>query len=158
MKFRFKTAQWDQTIRDGGVGEIIGRDWESHQCGLVEAIDRGEFPRWQFYLEIMSEAEAGWTAFNPFDLTKIWPHAESRLIEVSMLELNHNAENYLTEVEQATFWVANLVPGIGLSPDKILQMRAVSNVDAQWYDLGANPQARLVYEPRCASMEIAVAR
>jgi catalase len=149
VKFHFKTEQGHQTNRDGDVGEIIGGDRESHQRDLVEAIDRGESPRWKFYVQIMSEAEADRTAFNPFDLTKVWPHAEFPLIEVGMLELNRNPENYFAEVEQAAFSPANLVPGIGLSPDKVLQMRAVSYGDAQRYRLGANHQALPVNAPRC---------
>lgn len=149
VKFHFKTEQGHQTNRDEDVGKIIGDDRETHQRDLVEAIDQGDFPRWKVKVQIMSEAEAEKTAFNPFDLTKVWPHADFPLIDVGILELNRNPENYFAEVEQAAFSPGNLVPGIGLSPDKVLQMRALSYGDAQRYRLGTNHQHLPVNAPRC---------
>lgn len=97
----------------------------------------------------MSEAEAEKTSYNPFDLTKVWPHSEFPLIEVGIMELNRNPENYFTEVEQAAFTPANIVPGIGHSPDKVLQMRILSYGDAQRYRIGANHQLLPVNAARC---------
>ena len=141
VKFHFKTEQGHKTNRDADAAIIIGADRESHQRDLVSAIDRGGFPRWKMKVQIMTEAEAEETDFNPFDLTKVWPHAEFPLIDVGVLELNRNPENYFSEVEQAAFSPANIVPGIGHSPDKMLQMRILSYGDAQRYRLGANHQA-----------------
>ena len=149
VKFHFKTAQGQKTIGDAHAAIIIGDDRESHQRDLVTAIDRGDFPRWNMKVQIMTEAEANETVFNPFDLTKVWPHSEFPLIDVGVLELNRNAENYFADVEQVAFTPANIVPGIGHSPDKMLQMRILSYGDAQRYRLGANHQALPVNAPRC---------
>lgn len=149
VKFHFKTEQGHLRNSNEEVGAIIGDDRETHQRDLIEAIDRQEFPRWKFYVQVMSEAEAEKTAYNPFDLTKVWPHAAFPLIDVGTIELNRNPENYFAEVEQSAFTPANLVPGIGLSPDKVLQMRVVSYGDAQRYRLGANHQALPVNAARC---------
>jgi catalase len=105
---------------------------------LFEAIERGEFPKWTMYIQVMTEEQAINHYENPFDITKIWPHAEYPLIEVGMYELNRNPENYFAEVEQAAFTPAHVVPGIGFSPDRFLQGRLFSYGDAQRYRLGIN--------------------
>jgi len=148
-KFHFKTMQGHQVNSNDEVARVIGADRESHQRDLLEAIDNGDFPKWRFYVQVMPEAEADKTPYNPFDLTKVWPHADYPLIEVGILELNRNPENYFAEVEQAAFTPANVVPGIGHSPDKMLQMRIVSYGDAQRYRIGANHQRLPVNAPRC---------
>src|SRR5690606_8078289 len=98
----------------------------------------GNFPEWEFFVQIMTEAEAKTYRFNPFDLTKVWPHADYPLLPVGKFVLNRNPENYFAEVEQAAFNPANVVPGIGFSPDKMLQGRLFSYGDAQRYRLGVN--------------------
>ena len=149
VKFHFKTQQGHQTNTNEAAAEIIGTDRESHQHDLYDAIENGNFPRWDLKVQIMTEAQANQTDFNPFDLTKVWPHGAFPLIDVGTLELNRNPENYFAEVEQAAFTPANVVPGIGHSPDKVLQMRILSYGDAQRYRVGANHQALPVNAPRC---------
>ena len=102
---------------------LIAKDRESHGRDLYEAIERGEYPRWTMYVQIMTEEQALKHYENPFDITKIWRHSEYPLHEVGVLELNRNPENYFAEVEQAAFTPAHVVPGIGFSPDKFLQGR-----------------------------------
>ncbi|MBT5267190.1 MAG: catalase [Rhodospirillaceae bacterium] len=149
VKFHFKTMQGHQTNTGADVARIIGSDRESHQRDLVRAIDNGDFPKWKLKVQIMSEEDANKTPYNPFDLTKVWPHDDFPLIEVGTLELNRNPENYFAEVEQAAFTPANTVPGIGHSPDKVLQMRILSYGDAQRYRIGTNHQHLPVNAARC---------
>jgi len=149
VKFHFKTAQGIACLTDAESTAAIGGDRESHQRDLFEAIERGEFPKWKMLIQVMTEAQAEKTPFNPFDLTKVWPHADYPLIEVGMLELNRNPGNYFAEVEQATFSPANVVPGISHSPDKMLQFRIVSYADAHRYRLGVNYESLPVNKPRC---------
>ncbi len=149
VKFHFKTEQGQRVNSNEDVAAAIAADRESHQRDLVEAIDRGDFPKWTFKVQIMTEAQALETPYNPFDLTKVWPHKEFPLIKVGSLELNRNPENYFAEVEQAAFTPANIVPGIGFSPDKVLQMRILSYGDAQRYRVGANHQHLPVNAARC---------
>ncbi|NQU59107.1 MAG: catalase [Rhodospirillales bacterium] len=149
VKFHFKTQQGQATNSNDEVAKIVGEDRESHQRDLVDAIDQGDFPKWTMKVQIMTEAEAEQTDYNPFDLTKVWPHSEFPLIEIGTLELNRNPENYFAEVEQAAFTPANVVPGIGHSPDKVLQMRILSYGDAQRYRVGANHQHLPVNAARC---------
>ncbi|HEX2011766.1 MAG TPA: catalase, partial [Roseateles sp.] len=114
-----------------------------------EAIERGEFPRWKLYVQVLSEAQAHALPYNPFDLTKVWLHQDAPLIEVGVLELNRNPDNYFAEVEQAAFSPANVVPGVGFSPDKMLQARLFSYGDAQRYRLGVNFNQIPVNAPKC---------
>ncbi len=137
-KFHFKTRQGIRTVEDADAAELIGTDRESHQRDLFEAIAGGEYPSWTVYLQVMTQEEADRFRWNPFDLTKVWPHAEFPLIEAGVLELNRNPENYFAEVEQAAFKPSSFVPGIGPSPDKMLQARLMSYADAHLYRLGAN--------------------
>ena len=149
VKFHFKTQQGQSTNSNDEAAKIISDDRESHQRDLVNAIDQGDFPKWTMKVQIMTEAEAEKTDYNPFDLTKVWPHSEFPLIEVGTMELNRNPDNYFAEVEQAAFTPANVVPGIGHSPDKVLQMRILSYGDAQRYRVGANHQHLPVNAARC---------
>ena len=149
VKFHFKTKQGHAFNGQREVGRLIGEDRESHQRDLYQAIENGDFPKWAVKVQIMPEADAEKTPYNPFDLTKVWPHGDYPLIDVGVLELNRNPENYFAEVEQAAFTPANVVPGIGHSPDKVLQMRILSYGDAQRYRVGANHQALPVNAPRC---------
>ncbi len=149
VKFHFKSLQGIATYTDPEAAAVVGNDRESSQRDLFHAIADGNFPRWRFCVQIMPEADADKFRFNPFDLTKVWPHGEYPLIEVGVLELNRNPRNYHAEVEQAAFSPANVVPGIGHSPDKMLQSRIFSYPDAQRYRLGANYQQLPVNAPRC---------
>lgn len=138
VKFHFKSRQGFKTWTNAEAAEVIGRDRESSQRDLVEAIGRGDFPRWTVKIQVMTEEQAKSAPFNPFDLTKVWPHADHPLIEVGTLELNRLPRNYFAEVEQAALSPANIVPGIGFSPDKMLQARVFSYPDAQRHRLGVN--------------------
>jgi catalase len=149
VKFHFKTQQGIETHTNAESGQLIGGDRETHQRDLFEAIERTEFPKWTVYVQIMPEADADKTPYNPFDLTKVWPHGDYKLHEVGVLELNRNPENYFAEVEQSAFSPANVVPGIGHSPDKMLQFRIFSYADAHRHRVGVNADALPVNRPRC---------
>jgi catalase len=132
VKFHFKTMQGIQCLTDEEAAAIIGRDRDSEQRDLYYAIERGDYPKWRFYVQIMPETDAEKTPYNPFDLTKVWPHGDYPLIDVGILELNRNPENYFAEVEQAAFAPSNVVPG------------------AHRYRLGSpNYNALPVNRPRC---------
>ena len=149
VKFHFVTEQGIQNLTDAEAADVVGQDRESHQRDLVAAIDRGEFPRWKLKVQVMPERDAGTYPINPFDLTKVWPHKDHPLIDVGVMELDRNAENYFAEVEQLAFNPAQVVPGISFSPDKMLQGRLFSYGDAQRYRLGVNHHQIPVNAPRC---------
>ncbi|MDY5185630.1 catalase [Helicobacter trogontum] len=138
VKFHFKSMQGIHNLTNAEAEAIIAKDRESHQKDLFENIEKGNFPKWRFCVQVMPEKEAQNYKVNPFDLTKIWSHKDYPLIEVGILELNKNPENYFAEVEQAAFNPANIVPGVGYSPDKMLQGRLFSYGDTQRYRLGIN--------------------
>lgn len=137
-KFHFRTQQGIKNLTDEEAEKINGMDRESAGHDLFDAIQRGDYPKWTMYVQIMTEEQARNHYENPFDITKIWRHAEFPLIEVGELELNRWPENYFAEVEQAAFTPAHVVPGIGFSPDKFLQGRLFVYGDAQRYRLGVN--------------------
>lgn len=149
VKFHFKSQQPIENLTDEEAELLVGKDRESHQKDLYESIESGDFPRWDFKVQIMPEADAETYRFHPFDLTKIWSHKDYPLIDVGVLELNRNPENYHADVEQAAFNPGNVVPGIGFSPDKMLQGRLFSYGDAQRYRLGVNHAQIPVNKPRC---------
>ena len=149
VKFHFKTRQGHRHLSNAESEQVIGRSRESYQEDLYGAIAQGDYPRWTMYVQVMPELDAEKTAYNPFDLTKVWPHADYPLIEVGVLELNRNAENYFEEIEQAAFSPSNVVPGIGFSPDRVLQARLFSYADAHRYRLGTHYEALPVNAPRC---------
>lgn len=149
VKFHLHSQQGIKNLSDAEAEEVIGKCRESHQVDLFESIEKGDFPRWTLFIQIMPEKDAANCPYHPFDLTKVWYHKDYPLIEVGVLELNQNPENYFAEVEQAAFNPANVVPGIGLSPDKMLQGRLFSYGDAQRYRLGVNHQQIPVNAPRC---------
>ncbi len=149
VKFHFKTMQGIKNLSDQEAEAVIAKDRESNQRDLFEAIERGDFPKWKLYVQLMSEEEANEYKINPFDLTKVWYHGDFPLIEVGILELNKNPENFYAEIEQAAFNPMNFVEGIGLSPDKMLQGRLFSYGDAQRYRLGVNHNLIPVNKPRC---------
>lgn len=148
VKFHFKTRQGHRHWTNAEAAEVIGRSRESTQEDLFGAIERGEFPRWTLQVQIMPEQDAEKTPYNPFDLTKIWPHKDYPPIEVGVLELNRNPENYFTEIEQLALAPSNIVPGIGFSPDKMLQARIFAYADAHRYRLGTHYEALPVNAPK----------
>ena len=149
VKFHFKSQQGIRNLSDAEAETVIGKDRESHQRDLYESIENGDCPRWTLEVQIMPESDAAKVSYNPFDLTKVWPHSDYPLIEVGVMELDRNPENFFAEVEQSAFNPANLVPGIGVSPDKMLQGRLFSYGDAQRYRLGVNHHLIPVNAPRC---------
>ena len=149
VKFHLHTQQGIKNLTDQEAEAVIAKDRESHQRDLFESIQRGDFPRWTMYIQVMTEEEAKSMPYNPFDLTKVWYKGEFPLIEVGVLELNRNPENYFQDVEQAAFNPAAVVPGIGFSPDKMLQGRLFAYGDAQRYRLGVNHHQIPVNRPRC---------
>ncbi|WP_257396346.1 catalase [Campylobacter lari] len=138
VKFHFKTKQGIKNLTNEEAAKLIANDRESHQRDLYEAIEKGDFPKWTFQIQVLKEDEVEKLGFNPFDLTKVWPHSIVPLIEVGELVLNKNVQNYFNEVEQAAFSPSNIVPGIGFSPDKMLQARIFSYPDAHRYRIGTN--------------------
>jgi len=149
VKFHLRTQQGIKNLTDAEAEAVIGKCRESHQRDLYYSIEKGDFPKWTFYIQVMPEEEADSFTYNPFDLTKVWYHKDYPLIEVGVLELNRNPENYYAEVEQSAFNPANVVPGISFSPDKMLQGRLFSYGDAQRYRLGVNHHQIPVNAPRC---------
>ncbi len=149
VKFHFKTQQGIKNLTDEEAEALIGRDRESHQRDLYESIENGDFPKWDMKIQVVPEADAAKFPFNPFDLTKVWSHKDYPLIDVGIMELNKNPENYFAEVEQSAFNPANIVPGIGFSPDKMLQGRLFAYGDAQRYRLGVNHHLIPVNASRC---------
>jgi len=149
VKLHFKSQQGITWYTNEEAARVVGEDRESAQRDLFESIERKDFPRWNLRVQIMPEADAAKYHINPFDLTKVWPHADYPLVDVGVLELNRNPENYFAEVEQAAFTPANVVPGIGFSPDKMLQGRLFSYGDTHRYRLGINHHQIPVNAPRC---------
>ena len=149
VKFHFKTEQGHKHWRNDEAAKIVGKTRESTQEDLFYSIEKGDFPKWRMCIQIMSEEEALKTAYNPFDLTKVWPHGDFPLIEVGVIELNKNPENYFAEVEQAAFSPSNIIPGIGFSPDKVLQARVFAYSDAHRYRIGTHYEALPINAPKC---------
>jgi len=149
VKWHFKTAQGIKNFTREQADEMRGKDPDYAQRDLTGAIERGEFPKWRVCLQIMPEKEAETYRINPFDLTKVWPHGDYPLVEVGELVLDRNPLNYFAEVEQAAFEPRNIVPGMGFSPDKMLQARLISYPDAHRYRLGVNYDALPVNKPQC---------
>jgi len=152
-KFHFKSNQGCHNLMDPEGDKLIAEDRESAQRDLFEAIEREDYPSWTMKVQIMTQSQADefekTTGWNPFDLTKVWPHADFPLIEVGTLELNRNPENYHAEIEQSSFSPSALVPGIGVSPDKMLQARLMSYADAHRYRVGNNYHQLPVNKPKC---------
>ena len=138
VKFHFVSMQGIENITDAEAEAVVAKDRESNQKDLLESIEKGDFPKWKLHIQVMTEEQANKMPFNPFDLTKVWSKKEFPLIEVGMLELNRNPENYFAEVEQSAFNPANVVPGISFSPDRMLQGRLFSYGDTQRHRLGVN--------------------
>ncbi|WGW13151.1 catalase [Saxibacter everestensis] len=138
VKYHFKSNQGHEFFSQEDADAMAGIDGDYHRRDLQEAINREEFPSWTLKVQVMPYEDAKAYRFNPFDVTKVWPHSDYPLIEVGQLELNRNPVDYFTEIEQAAFAPSTLVPGIGLSPDKMLMGRVFAYADAQRYRIGAN--------------------
>lgn len=148
VKFHFRSQQGVQNLTDQEAGMVVAEDRESHQRDLYTAIEKGQYPKWTMFIQVMTEEQANKMPYNPFDLTKMWFKKDFPLIEVGELELNRNPENYFADVEQAAFNPANNVPGIGYSPDRMLQTRLFAYGDAQRYRLGVNHHQIPVNSPK----------
>ncbi|MFJ2439134.1 MULTISPECIES: catalase [unclassified Streptomyces] len=148
VKYHFKTDQGIRNLTSQEAAVLASEDPDSHQRDLREAIERGDFPSWTVQVQIMPAAEAATYRFNPFDLTKVWPHGDYPPIEIGTLELNRNPENIFAEVEQSVFSPAHFVPGIGPSPDRMLQGRLFAYGDAHRYRVGIDADRLPVNRPR----------
>ena len=148
VKWHYKTKQGIKNLAPADAARLAGTDPDYAQRDLFEAIERGEFPKWSVNIQVMTEAQAEAHYENPFDVTKTWSQKEFPLIEVGELELNRNPLNYFAEVEQAAFGPSNMVPGVGLSPDRMLQGRVFAYADAHRYRIGTNHQQLPVNAPR----------
>lgn len=149
VKFHFRCQQGIENLMDDEAEVLVGRDRESSQRDLFDAIKEGNFPRWKLFVQVIPEKEISKLPYNPFDLTKVWLHKDAPLIEVGVMELNRNPDNYFSEVEQVSMNPANIVPGVSFSPDKMLQGRLFSYGDAARYRLGVNHHQIPVNAPRC---------
>ncbi|MBA3045630.1 MAG: catalase [Candidatus Thermoplasmatota archaeon] len=148
VKFHFKTQQGVKNFMQEEADKIVGKNPDYHTEQLFNLIEKGEYPKWTLYVQIMPEAEAETYRWNPFDLTKVWPHGDYPLYEVGVMELNRNPQNYFAEVEQSAFSPANVVPGISFSPCKMLQARIFSYADAARYRLGVNYEHLPINRPK----------
>lgn len=147
VKYHFISQQGTKELSDAEAELLAGRDAEHHRRDLYNAIKNGDFPKWDLYVQIMPYAEAKTYRFNPFDLTKIWSKKDYPRIKVGTLTLNENPANFFAEIEQAAFSPANMVPGMGNSPDKMLLGRNFAYADAQRYRIGTNFQQLPVNRP-----------
>ncbi len=147
VKLHFKSMQGHKHWTNDEANAIIATDRESAQRDLFESIEKGDFPKWRFCIQVMTDDQAKSFKYNPFDLTKVWGHKDFPLIEVGVLELNENAENYFAEIEQSSFSPSNIVPGVGFSPDKMLQGRLFAYADAHRYRVGTHYEMLPVNRP-----------
>ncbi|MEJ8650328.1 catalase [Streptomyces sp. MS1.AVA.3] len=138
IKYHFKTDQGIDFLTQEDADRIAGEDGDFHRRDLFEAIDGGNAPSWTLYVQVMPFGDAPDYRFNPFDLTKVWPHGDYPLIEVGRMTLNKNPEDYFVHIEQAAFEPSNMVPGVGPSPDKMLLGRLFSYADTHRYRIGPN--------------------
>ncbi len=153
VKWHFKTQQGIRNLSAADAVRLAGTDPDYAQRDLFNAIQEGNHPRWSVFVQVMTdEQRVEWeqrTGWDAFDLTKVWPHKDFPRIPVGEFELNQNPANYHNEVEQAAFSPANVVPGMGYSPDRMLQGRLFAYHDAQLYRVGTNHQHLPVNRPRC---------
>lgn len=149
VKYHFKTQQGWEFLTDAEAEELVGKNTDHSRQDLFEAIERGDYPRWDVKVQIMPYDEAASYKVNPFDLTKTWSQKDYPLIPVGYFELNRNPRNFFAEIEQAAFAPSNTVPGVGFSPDKMLLARVFSYADAHRYRLGTNADQLPVNQPKC---------
>jgi catalase len=150
VKYHFKTDQGIDCLTSAEAEQLAGSDADHHIRDLYAAIQRGEHPTWSLYVQVMPYADAADYRFNPFDLTKVWPHGDYPLIKVGTLRLDRNPENYFAQIEQAAFEPSNFVPGVAASPDKMLLGRIFSYADAHRYRIGTNYAQLPVNAPMAA--------
>ena len=149
VKFHFKSVQGHKHWTNEEAAAVVGKTRESTQEDLFSSIENGQYPQWKLFIQVMIQAQADACPFNPFDLTKVWFHGEYPLIEVGLMELNRNPDNYFSEIEQLAFAPSNIVPGISFSPDKMLQARIFAYADAHRHRIGTHYEALPVNAPRC---------
>lgn len=149
VKWHIKTMQGIRCLSNQEAASIAGKDLDYHRRDLHDKIEQGDYPKWRVQLQIMPEHEADGYHLNPFDLTKVWPHKDYPLVDVGTIELNRNPLNYFAEIEQAAFEPSNMPPGLGASPDKVLQARLLSYADAHRYRIGVNYTQLPVNKPQC---------
>lgn len=147
VKWHYKSQQGIRNLHPSEATRLAGSDPDYAQRDLFGAIERGEYPKWRVCMQVMSEEQAATRAVNPFDVTKVWSQKEFPLIEVGEFELNRNPANYFAEVEQVALAPSNVVPGVGLSPDRMLQGRVFAYADAQRHRVGTNYQQLPVNVP-----------
>ncbi len=148
VKYKFKSQQGVEGLSNDEAEALAGSDSDAHIRDLYEAIEGGDHPKWDLYVQVMPYEDAKTYRFNPFDLTKVWPRSDYPEIKVGTMTLNRNPENYFAQIEQATFQPSNLVPGIAGSPDKMLQARIFSYADAHRYRVGTNHAQLPVNAPK----------
>jgi catalase len=148
VKYHFKTEQGIANFTDGEAKVMVAEDPDFHRRDLFEAIKRGDHPSWTLYVQVMPYADAPGYRFNPFDLTKVWPHGDYPLHRVGRLTLDRNPENFFAQIEQAAFEPSNLVPGIGVSPDKMLLGRMFAYADTHRHRIGTNYLQLPVNQPK----------
>ncbi len=151
VKFHFKSLQGIENLTNSEASQLAGIDPDFYTRDLFNAIEAKNYPKWRVGVQIMPEADAEKYYVNPFDVTKVWKFRDYPLIEIGLLEINRNTKNYFAEVEQAAFSPANLPPGIGLSPDKMLQGRSMAYADAQRHRVGGNVNLLPVNCPHAAA-------
>ncbi|GAG90047.1 unnamed protein product, partial [marine sediment metagenome] len=149
VKYHFKTDQGIDFLTQEEADRIVGEDADYHRRDLSDAIKRRDYPSWTLKVQIMPFADAKTYRYNPFDLTKVWPHGDYPVHEVGRLTLTRNPTDFHTEIEQAAFEPNNLVPGIGPSPDRMLLARLISYADAHRARLGVNYKQIQVNRPKC---------
>ena len=147
VKYHFRTNQGEENLTAAEAEKIAGADADYHRRDLHEAIERGEFPSWTLHVQVMAYADAKDYRFNPFDLTKTWSQKDYPLIEVGVMELNKNPDNFYAQIEQAAFSPSNMIPGTGISPDKMLMARVFAYPDAHRARIGSNFHQLPVNQP-----------
>ncbi|GAA2240284.1 catalase [Rarobacter faecitabidus] len=150
VKYHFASRQGVEPLAADEAERIAGADADHYRRDLYDAIAQGDFPSWDLSVQVMPYADAKTYRFNPFDLTKVWPHGDYPRIPVGTLTLNRNPENFFAQIEQAAFSPANTVPGVDISPDKMLMARVFSYPDAQRYRIGTNHAEVPVNAPHAA--------
>jgi catalase len=147
VKYHFKTEQGIENFTDAEAKAMTAEDPDFHRADLWGAIERGDHPVWRLEMQIMPFEDAAGYRFNPFDLTKVWPHSDYPMMPIGRMVLDRNPDNYFAQVEQAAFEPSNMVPGIAPSPDKMLQGRLLSYPDAHRYRIGPNYNQLPVNQP-----------
>ena len=152
VQYHFKSRQGVERLDADEAERLAGTDADYYRRDLHDAIERGELPIWDVFVQVMPYHEANSYRFNPFDITKVWPHVDYPLIKVGHYTLNRNPQNFFAEIEQAAFAPSNLVQGIGISPDKMLMARVFAYPDAQRNRIGTNYNQLPVNQPHAAEV------